>query len=312
MVAKISRVELMLKEASTLMDNAKAGQGTYTAAVVKLNDAASIIPSYSKIFLKRAAAYQQLQQKLRWEGSDPEGQTRYLQWALDDITKYLKAVPSDFDGLNQYMMIRADLDSYSSSAYGPGVLPGQPLSPQVEKMATLLIQSGNLDNEQLGLAYLRRAGARTRYNERDEGVLADLAAAIRQDPKEPAGYRMRSEFLHSADPAQSAADLAKAKQLETAKAAESANKLAWDLATSRKLEDRDGKKAFEWAKQACDLTGYRNWEYLGTLAAAYAECRDFDNAVKYATKSLEFAPPARKDECQSRLGKYRAKEPFRR
>ena len=66
------------------------------------------------------------------------------------------------------------------------------------------------------------------------------------------------------------------------------NNLAWVLSTSPKDDLRDGKRAVELAIKAAELTEYKEAYILSTLASAYAEVGDFDNAVKWSTKAVEF------------------------
>ena len=51
------------------------------------------------------------------------------------------------------------------------------------------------------------------------------------------------------------------------------NNLAWVLAASPDDELRNGAEAVRLAERACELTHYGEPLFLGTLAAAYAECR---------------------------------------
>jgi tetratricopeptide (TPR) repeat protein len=53
---------------------------------------------------------------------------------------------------------------------------------------------------------------------------------------------------------------------------------------------RDGKRAVSFATRACELTGWKDPDCLDTLAAAYAEVRDFDSAVKWECRAIELLP----------------------
>jgi len=90
------------------------------------------------------------------------------------------------------------------------------------------------------------------------------------------------------------------------------NSLAWFLATAKKKEMRDGKRAVELALKACELTEWKNARYLDTLAAAYARADEFNQAVKWQEKAVEgmksFDQYARR-EAQERLRLYRNRKP---
>jgi Flp pilus assembly protein TadD len=99
------------------------------------------------------------------------------------------------------------------------------------------------------------------------------------------------------------------------------NNLAWVLATSPDDKIRNGRRALELATEACKLTEYKVPHILSTLAAAYAETGDFDNAVKWSTKAVEIANNAKendkendqetKDALKKELENYKAKKPTR-
>lgn len=59
-----------------------------------------------------------------------------------------------------------------------------------------------------------------------------------------------------------------------------ANNLAWILATCRDQKLRDGQQALKLAKFACDATKNANPGFLDTLAAAYAEVGQYEEAVR--------------------------------
>ena len=67
------------------------------------------------------------------------------------------------------------------------------------------------------------------------------------------------------------------------------NNLAWLLATSSDASIRDGNRAIELAKQAVQLSGGKDANYLRTLAAAYAEAGRFAEAAETARRAWQAA-----------------------
>jgi len=63
------------------------------------------------------------------------------------------------------------------------------------------------------------------------------------------------------------------------------NNLAWLLATGPEDRIRNGAEAVRLAEEACRITGFKNSLMVGTLAAAYAECGRFPEAVETAQKA---------------------------
>jgi len=61
------------------------------------------------------------------------------------------------------------------------------------------------------------------------------------------------------------------------------------LAASPKAEARNGVEAVRLAERACELTHYGKPVCIGTLAAAYAECGRFPEAVTMAEKAEQLA-----------------------
>jgi serine/threonine-protein kinase len=91
------------------------------------------------------------------------------------------------------------------------------------------------------------------------------------------------------------------------------NSLARLLATCPDDKARDGKRALEYARRACERTGEKDPLCLDTLAAAYAEAGQFEEAIRYQARALE--SPALKGEfrtaARQRLELYLHKKPFR-
>ncbi|MEM7313311.1 MAG: tetratricopeptide repeat protein [Planctomycetota bacterium] len=93
------------------------------------------------------------------------------------------------------------------------------------------------------------------------------------------------------------------------------NNAAWLRATCPDDRYRDGQLAVQSAQQACELTDYKLWFCLATLAAAHAEAGDSDMAVQSQLKAISLMPAnldeIEWDEQAARLELYREKQPYR-
>ena len=65
--------------------------------------------------------------------------------------------------------------------------------------------------------------------------------------------------------------------------------LALLIATHTRIKDRDVTEAIRLAQRACELTGYNNPSFAGTLAAAYASAGKFPEAIKTAQTAIKLA-----------------------
>jgi Flp pilus assembly protein TadD len=92
--------------------------------------------------------------------------------------------------------------------------------------------------------------------------------------------------------------------------AQAYNNLAWLLATAKEPRIRNGEKAVGFAVKACQLSEWKNPEYLDTLAASYARVGDFGNATKWQEKALQLFEEGMKAEPQKRLNLYREHRPW--
>ncbi len=65
------------------------------------------------------------------------------------------------------------------------------------------------------------------------------------------------------------------------------NNLAWVLATTPEDDLRNGERAIELAKEAAEVTEFKEAHILSTLASGYAETGDFETAIEWLEKALE-------------------------
>jgi tetratricopeptide (TPR) repeat protein len=160
------------------------------------------------------------------------------------------------------------------------------------------------------LAYLNRGIAWSHKTQYDKSI-ADFSEVIRLDPKNTPAYISRGllwNMKHEYDKA--IADFNDAIRLDPRNAF-GYNHLAMIYATCPEARFRDGEKAVENATQSCELTGWKDWHRLDTLAAAYAEAGDFASAVEWETKARDMASDKDKADFQSRLDLYKAHKPYR-
>ncbi len=168
-------------------------------------------------------------------------------------------------------------------------------------------------NPELARAYFDRGILRANSGD-PNGAVDDFNAATRRGLNEAWVYAWRGssyEKTHQYDRA--LADYDEAIRLDP-KLAWAYNNRAWLWATCCPDEKyRDGKKAVESATCACELTAWKDADYLDTLAAAWAKAGDFDEAIKWQEKALGMLAKNddqnRKD-FQARLTLYRAKKPY--
>jgi len=105
-------------------------------------------------------------------------------------------------------------------------------------------------------------------------------------------------------------DCRKGLQLDTNCVA-ALNNLAWLVATAPDAKLRDGEKTVQYANRACELSGWKNAYCLGTLAAAYAEVGNFDEAVKWEKKCiLSGLPEKEMEQAHKELNLFEQKKPY--
>jgi tetratricopeptide (TPR) repeat protein len=91
------------------------------------------------------------------------------------------------------------------------------------------------------------------------------------------------------------------------------NNLAWVLATSPMDNVRNGKRAVELGKLACEITEYKKPHIISTLAAGYAETGDWAKAVETSQKAVDTCEDddENKPQLLKELQSYKDKKPWR-
>ena len=93
------------------------------------------------------------------------------------------------------------------------------------------------------------------------------------------------------------------------------NNYAWLLCTCPDDSIRDAKRAMEYALKSAEATNYEEAFILSTLAAAYAENGDFENARKWSQKSIELSEKEEKDNVEhyrEEMASYQENKPWRK
>jgi tetratricopeptide (TPR) repeat protein len=92
----------------------------------------------------------------------------------------------------------------------------------------------------------------------------------------------------------------------------SLNNLAWVLATTPADEVRDARKAVEIGLRACAVARWKDPNCMGTLAAAYANNGQFEEAIATVEKALALEKSrSGKADLRAQLKLYQAGKPFR-
>lgn len=166
-------------------------------------------------------------------------------------------------------------------------------------------------NPQYALAFYNRGNAWRSKRDPDRAI-ADYSEALRISPQYALAYYHRGNAkVDKRDYERGIADYNEALRLNPNHLGVH-NSAAWILATAPLASVRNGARAVELARKAADLSQSKDADILDTLAAAYAEAKNFPEAVRWQEKALEFPDFAKSQSnaAQRRLALYRKGQPY--
>ncbi len=165
----------------------------------------------------------------------------------------------------------------------------------------------------MGRGYFQERGYCWERKKEYDKAIADYNEAIRLDSKYASAYNNRGTVWYEKQEYDEAiANYNEAIRLDP-KFASAYNQLAWLQATCPDERYRDGRNAVTAATKACELTSWKDDGVMDTLAAAYAESGDFEQACKWQEKAIQLATNEKDNqEFRSRLELYQSGKPYRK
>ena len=247
----------------------------YNACIVDCNAALRINSELASAFRTRGLAYREL-------GDLPA--------ADKDLSEALRLEPDSPLAALARATVRFDLGNSTQA---------------IADCDTVLTQSPNTAR-----AFTIRGMCKRRLNDLP-GALADYTEAIRNSPEYPGTYNLRAAVYYQQSQYQRAIqDHLDALKRDPRNPA-TFNQLGWIWATAPDPDVRNGRQAKECATRACELTEWQEAGFMDTLAAAHAECGEFDEAVKWQEKARDLVKPEQAIDYDSRVMLYQNGRPHR-
>ncbi len=254
-----------------------------------------------------------------------------LQSALEDCEKAIELDNKNLDAILTRAKVYLTLKDLDKSKKDIELLEAQ--RPDLPELALLRIDIAIQENRYSdAIADLERL---VQANPENRGLLLRLATfyqldkrpknalriadrLVKSDPTDWQAYRLRGDIqLALGNHAQAIEEYEKAVE-NLSKDEEDysgvLNNLSWVLSTSPDDSVRNGNRALELALQACEMTKYKEPHILSTLAAAYAETKDFDKAKEWSVKAVELGREKgheQLEQLEQELKSYQEGKPWR-
>ena len=272
-------IELAPRAAGPLLQRARllAVEQELAEALADLDRAVELVPDDNAARILRA--------RVRMQADDEAG-------ALEDVETVLRREPDNQSGLEMRGLMALGKEDYAAA-----IRDFRRLVAKRPDDATLI--------GQLGMIYMAADQPRK--------AIERFTRALELDDENFACRRGRSDAeITIGDHEAALADLEVALTLKPDDTGV-LNNLAWLLATSPDDDLRDGARAIELARKACEATDWRQPHIVSTLAAGYAEQGDFDNAKKYSRQAVEAGgvDDETKNQLRDELASYEAGRPWR-
>ncbi len=225
--------------------------------------------------------------------------------AIDDLTKVIQIRPGDFPALFNRGLYHEYIRDYDKAiADYSDVLDGD----------ADFSRSGSSNEANLAHAYHYRGRVYHWYKHDYANAIADYTMALQLDPKIEMVHYRRGDAYHALRIYGKAEEDYVAALARDPEYPNLLNSWAWQLATCPDPKFRDGKRAVEMATKANEKFDWKISGHVETLAAAYAEISQFDEANKWEKKALELLDikdVEQRKAMQQRVELYQAGRPFR-
>ena len=145
---------------------------------------------------------------------------------------------------------------------------------------------------------LYKLGLLYEMDKQSRKAIEKFTAVVALSDKNEQVFRSRGDcYLNIGDQAAAIADYEKAFKMNPDDWG-LLNNFSWVLATAPDAKLRDGKRALDLGLKACEKTNYKRPHILSTLAAAYAETGDFENAKKWSAEAVKLASVKPKEDAE--------------